>query len=259
VAKDPARRGELEGFLYRLLEAVRVVAVLASPVMPGACARIHAMLGLGEREPGPEDLAWGRLTPGQPLGAIAPLFPRVEKEDLAAEAAAGPVATTETTETTASAAKKARLPKRKEPPVPEMTPPPDAGEKPATPAAAAATPAATPAGALPAAGERIDISDFAKVELRAARVTAAEKIAGSKKLVKLQVELGSESRQVVAGIAESYAPEVLVGKTVVLVVNLKPAKLMGVESNGMVLAGSIDGKAVLCTFDAEVAPGTKVK
>jgi methionyl-tRNA synthetase len=107
--------------------------------------------------------------------------------------------------------------------------------------------------------DRIDIAEFARVELRAARVTAAEKIAGSKKLIKLQVDLGSEARQVVAGIAESYAPEALVGKTIILVANLKPAKLMGVESNGMVLAGSIDGKAVLCTFESEVAPGTKVK
>jgi methionyl-tRNA synthetase len=158
-------------------------------------------------------------------------------------------------ETTARAAKKPRSPRRKELPVPDTIPPvPEPGEKPATPAAAASTPPAAPA-----AGERIDISEFAKVELRAAKVTAAEKIAGSKKLVRLQVDLGDESRQVVAGIAESYAPESLVGKTVVLVVNLKPAKLMGVESNGMVLAGSIDGKAVLCTFDSEVAPGTKVK
>ena len=97
------------------------------------------------------------------------------------------------------------------------------------------------------------------MELKAAKIVAAERISGSKKLVKLQVDLGSEQRQVVAGIAESYGPEALVGKTIVLVANLKPAKLMGVESNGMVLAGSIDGKAVLCTFDAEVAPGTKVK
>ncbi len=73
------------------------------------------------------------------------------------------------------------------------------------------------------------------------------------------MDLGSEQRQVVAGIAETYEPEALVGKTVVLVANLKPAKLMGVESNGMVLAGSIGGKAVLCSFEAEVAPGTKVK
>ncbi|PYQ24926.1 MAG: methionine--tRNA ligase, partial [Acidobacteria bacterium] len=85
------------------------------------------------------------------------------------------------------------------------------------------------------------------------------KIAGSKRLVKLVVDLGTETRQVVAGIAESYAPEALVGKRIVLVANLKPAKLMGVESNGMVLAGSVDGQAVLCTFDRDVAPGTKVK
>ena len=84
-------------------------------------------------------------------------------------------------------------------------------------------------------------------------------IAGSKKLVKLAVDLGTETRQVVAGIAESYAPESLVGKTIVLVANLKPAKLMGVESNGMVLAGTVDGRAVLCSFDGDVAPGTKVK
>ena len=116
-----------------------------------------------------------------------------------------------------------------------------------------------PSAAPAPAGDRIDIAEFAKVELKAARIAAAERISGSKKLVKLQVDLGSEQRQVVAGIAESYAPEALVGKTIVLVANLKPAKLMGVESNGMVLAGSIDGKAVLCTFDAEVAPGTKVK
>ncbi len=219
LAKDPGRRGELEAFLYRLLEGVRLVAVLASPVMPRAAARIFGMLGLGVREPGPDDLAWGRLEPGAPLGSIAPLFPRVDKTN-----------------------------DEKETPVSETTPPSPKPEP-----APAAAPASAPAG------ERIDISEFAKVELRAAKITAAEKIAGSKKLVKLQVDLGSESRQVVAGIAESYEPGALVGKTIVLVVNLKPAKLMGVESNGMVLAGSIDGKAVLCTFDADVASGTKVK
>jgi methionyl-tRNA synthetase len=224
LAKDPARRPELDAFLYRLLEGVRLVAVLASPVMPRAAARIHAMLGLGEREPGPDDLAWGRLAPGAPLGTIAPLFPRVDKSS-----------------------------EKKETPVSETTPPPAPKPEPGPAAPAAPAPAPAPGG------DRIDISEFAKVELRAAKVTAAEKVSGSKKLVKLQVDLGTETRQVIAGIAESYAPEALVGKTVVLVANLKPAKLMGVESNGMVLAGSIDGKAVLCTFDAEVAPGTKVK
>ena len=220
LAKDPARKGELDAFLYRLIEAVRLVAVLASPVIPRASARIFAMLGLGEREPGSGDLAWGRLEPGARLGEITPLFPRVDKSP-------------DSKETSVS----------ENPPLkPEPAPVPNG-----------------PAPAVSAAGERIDIADFAKIELRAARITAAEKIAGSKKLVKLQVDLGGETRQVVAGIAESYDPEALVGKTIVLVANLKPAKLMGVESNGMALAGSEDGRAVLCTFDSSVAPGTKVK
>jgi len=240
LAKDPARRAELEAFLYRLLEGVRLVAVLASPVMPRAASRIFGMLGLGEREPGPDDLAWGRLEPGRPLGSIVPLFPRVDRD---AEPTPGSDGTP---------AVKAASKKQKETPVSETTPPPAPPRPEAAPAAAAA-PSTAPTG------DRIDIADFAKVELRAAKVTAAEKIAGSKKLVRLQVDLGSETRQVVAGIADAYEAEALVGKTVVLVANLKPAKLMGVESNGMVLAGSVDGKAVLCTFDAEVAPGTKVK
>ena len=217
-AKDPVRRPELEEFLYRLLEDVRRAAILVFPVMPRAAAKVFRMLGLSDREPGPEDLAWGRLEPGSPLGAIEPLFPRIE--------------------TAASAAREKTVPESDAPPAP-------------------ATHATQ--GAPPAASDRIDISDFARVELRAGRVTAAEKVAGSKKLVKLQVDLGSETRQVVAGIAETYTPETLVGKTLVLVANLKPAKLMGVESDGMVLAASLDGKAVLCTFDSDVPPGAKVK
>jgi methionyl-tRNA synthetase len=212
VARDKLRKPELDAFLYRLLEAVRLVAVMASPVVPRATSRILAMLGAGP-ELGPSSLEWGVLEPGSAIGAVEPLFPRVET-------------TLETKENTVS------------------------DTNPAAPAAPA-----TPAPAT----EKIDISDFAKVELRAARILEAEKVAGSKKLVRLQVDLGDEKRQVVAGIAESYAPESLVGLSVVIVANLKPAKLMGVESNGMVLAGSEDGKAVLCTFASPVPPGTKVK
>jgi methionyl-tRNA synthetase len=115
------------------------------------------------------------------------------------------------------------------------------------------TPAQAPAAGL------ITIDEFAKLELRVALVKSAEKIAGSKKLLKLSVDLGDEVRQIVSGIADAYTPESLVGRKVVLVANLKPAKLMGVESFGMVLAASLDGKAVLCSFDADVPPGTKVK
>jgi methionyl-tRNA synthetase len=216
MAKDPHQASRLDALLYDLLEGVRLISLLVHPVMPRAAGRIFRMLGLPDRDPGPGDLEWGRLEPGSALGAIEPLFPRIEK-------AADP------------AAKEKTVPDSNTPPLP-------------------ATPAATPP-----APDRIDIADFAKIELRAALVTAAEKVEGSKKLVKLQVDLGTEKRQVVAGIAESYAPETLVGKKVVIVANLKPAKLMGVESNGMVLAASVDGKAVLCTFDGDVPPGAKVK
>jgi methionyl-tRNA synthetase len=223
LAKQPNRKEELHAFLYRLLDAVRLVAVLASPVIPRASGRIFRMLGLGDHDPTPKDLEWGRLEPGTPLGTIEPLFPRVE--------------------TDRDHGKKSESSK-KEKIVTETTPP---------------VPAALSAAGPGPASDKIDIAEFAKVELRAAVIKEAEKIAGSKRLVKLQVDLGTETRQVVAGIAESYAPEALVGKRIVLVANLKPAKLMGVESNGMVLAGSVDGQAVLCTFDRDVAPGTKVK
>ncbi len=211
LAKDPARKGELEAFLYRLLEGVRLVAAAASPVVPRAASRILTMLGVNKPF-APEGLEWGRLPPGTVLGTIEPLFPRIE--------------------TAREGARKNSTEEKKT--MTDILPPVPADDK-------------------------VDIADFAKVELRAARITAAERIANSKKLVKLQVDLGTEVRQVVAGIAEAYAPEALVGKTIVLVANLKPAKLMGVESNGMVLAGTVDGRAVLCAFDGDVAPGTKVK
>ena len=100
-----------------------------------------------------------------------------------------------------------------------------------------------------------------KVELRVARVIAAERVPKSRKLLKLNVDVGNgEARTLVAGIAESYEPEALVGRTIVVVFNLNPAKLMGIESNGMVLAASPDGgKATLVSFDEPPAPGTRVR
>ena len=95
--------------------------------------------------------------------------------------------------------------------------------------------------ATPEVDTRITIDEFMKVELRVAKVVTAERVPKSKKLIKLEVDLGSEVRVVVAGIAGAYEPEALVGRTVVVVTNLKPAKLMGVESNGMVLAASLEG------------------
>ncbi len=214
LAKEPSRRAELQDFLYRLIEAVRLVSILAYPVMPPAARRISAMLGLTDERPSPSDLAWGRLAPGASLGDVTPLFPRIEVAQ----------------------------PTQKEEPVPEI----------AVPKAEAASPA-------PSQPERIDIAEFAKIDLRVAQVLTAERIPGANKLLKLQVSLGSEERQIVAGIAEGYEPEMLVGRKIALVANLKPAKLRGVESNGMLLAASNEGRAVLLTFESDVPVGTKIK
>ena len=111
-----------------------------------------------------------------------------------------------------------------------------------------------------AAADKISIDDFMKVDLRVAKVLTAEKVPNSRKLVKLSIDVGTEQRTLVAGIAEAYEPEQLVGRTIVMVFNLKPAKLMGIESNGMVLAASPDGgKPTLVGFDQEVAAGTRVR
>lgn len=134
---------------------------------------------------------------------------------------------------------------------------------PTPPAAAPATPAAAPAPAPAAAApepEKISIDDFMKVELRVAKVLSAERVPNSKKLMKLSVDLGSETRTIVAGIADAYEADALVGRTIVVVANLKPAKLMGIESNGMVLAGSPEGgKPVLVGFDNPPPPGSRVR
>ena len=128
-------------------------------------------------------------------------------------------------------------------------------------ASAPATAASQPAAAPAASGtDRISIDDFMKVDLRVAKVLTAEKVPNSRKLVKMTIDVGAEQRTLVAGIAEAYEAEQLVGRTVVIVFNLKPAKLMGIESNGMVLAASPDGgKPTLVGFDQEIAPGTRVR
>ena len=107
--------------------------------------------------------------------------------------------------------------------------------------------------------ELIGIEDFMKVDLRVGRIVSAERVTKSEKLVKLQVDIGSETRQVVAGIGKSYTPEELVSRSVVIVANLKPAKLMGVESQGMLLAGSSGDLLAVATFDREMKPGARVK
>jgi methionyl-tRNA synthetase len=105
----------------------------------------------------------------------------------------------------------------------------------------------------------IDIADFGRVNLRVAQVLACERVEGTDKLLKLQITLGDEQRQIVAGIAQHYAPEDLIGKKVVVVANLKPAKLRGIESQGMLLAASDAETVSILTPFKDVAVGSKVK
>jgi methionyl-tRNA synthetase len=106
---------------------------------------------------------------------------------------------------------------------------------------------------------QISIEDFARVQMRVGQVMEAERIEGSRKLIRLRVDIGTEVRQVVAGIAEAYEPASLLNRKVVIVANLKPARLMGVESNGMIVAASADGRPVLATFTEEVPNGALLK
>jgi methionyl-tRNA synthetase len=145
------------------------------------------------------------------------------------------------------------------------TPPAGGAEAPtsAGPTAPTTAPVSSVAAGVPAvesASAKIGIEDFARVEMRVGLVMSAEKVAGADKLLKVMVDIGDEVRQIVAGIAVAYTPEELVGRKVVIVANLAPRKLRGVESNGMIVAAStLEGKPVLCTFAEEVSVGARLK
>jgi methionyl-tRNA synthetase len=206
-----------------------VVAALIDPAMPETAVRIRRMLGVGEERW--TSLAAGGLAQGAKLGPVEPLFPRIEK--------------------TVEELRTMTQPRETSPAAPG--PAPGAG----TVAASQPPPAQT---AAPVDDGRISIDDFMRVELRVAKVLEAEAVPKSKKLLKLTIDVGTERRTIVAGIAEAYAPDQLVGRTVVIVANLKPAKLMGVESNGMVLAASPDGGLPsLVQVDPSIAPGARVR
>jgi methionyl-tRNA synthetase len=227
----------LDEVLWTAAEGTRLAAVLLSPVMPGSAERMLDRLGAPARRI--PDLRWSNdaalLTTGtRHLTKGEALWPRFE-----AEASSTVIVTTKETLVTDTPA----VP----PPVPAA--PPEAAPAP-TPAAASA----------PVVDTRLSIDDFMKVDLRVAKVLTAERVPNSKKLMKLAVDLGTETRTIVAGIAETYEADALIGRTIVIVANLKPAKLMGIESNGMVLAASdAQGKPTLIGFDQPPAPGSKIK
>jgi methionyl-tRNA synthetase len=239
--QDEESRSRLGTILYTSAEALRIVTALAHPVIPDATSRIWAQLGLGDIRKFPlSELKWGQLQLGTKLGNVEPVFPRADKsaiermQKMEEQQPGGP-----TTEAQPDAAPHAMAT------LPEAKPAPAAS-------------AAKPAGTVP--DGKISIDDFARVELRVGEVKAAEKVKGADKLLRLEVDLGTEVRQIVAGIAESYAPELLVGRKVVIVANLAPRKLRGLESNGMIVAASPDGgKPVLAGFLEDVPVGTRLK
>jgi len=209
-------------------EAVRIAAVLLLPIMPTSAAEILRRVGEGKRvaDIRVSDGAW-RPDGERIIAKADAMWPRTETSQ-----------------------RSTRVEETKNPGAAAV--PPSSAQPPAPSTAAAASAAATDG--------KISMDDFMKVELRTAKVLAAEKVPNSRKLVKLSVDVGTEQRTLVAGIAEAYEAEALVGRTVVIVFNLKPAKLMGIESNGMVLAASPEGgKPTLVGFDQEISPGTRVR
>jgi methionyl-tRNA synthetase len=256
MAQDPTRRVELERVLYATAEALRIAALLAHPIIPDATQKIWEQLGqAGQLEDVRiNELQWGGLKPGTRIGAPEGVFPRAEKIETLEKIDAmenqirNPGSTPSDTATTAT----------KQPTEGATTGTSAAGSSAMPAGAPVAGTAATAAAAAPA---KIAIEDFAKVELRVGVVKSAERIQGADKLLKLLVDIGDEVRQVLAGIALGYAPEELVGRKVVIVANLAPRKMRGLESNGMLLAASVgpDGKPVLCTFAEDVPAGAKVK
>jgi methionyl-tRNA synthetase len=236
--QDDESRSRLATILYTSAEALRIVTALVHPVIPDATAKIWAQLGLDDIRKFPlSDLQWGQLKLGTKLGDVQPVFPRADKsaiERMQQMEEVGRVAAVVSEEKIIEQ------------------------EKAEVPAPAASAPTAKPAVVLP--DGKISIEDFAKVELRVGQVIVAEKVKGADKLLRLEVDLGTEVRQVVAGIAEAYAPETLVGRKVVIVVNLAPRKLRGLESNGMIVAASPEGgKPVLASFLEDVPVGTRLK
>ncbi|WHZ15529.1 MAG: Methionyl-tRNA synthetase [Nitrospira sp.] len=234
LAKKPETRPELNNVLNALAKALRSLCLYTYPFMPNMAAEMSQQLGLNL------DFTKPLLSEGYPSEGIVPgtriqkgraLLPRIESKPQGAKNVTDAPASSQPT---------------------TVTPP-------STAAASQSQPPAASAPAPAAAPPQITIDEFMKIQLKTAKVLTAERVPKSEKLLKLQVSLGSEQRQIVAGIGKKYEPEALVGKTIVIVANLKPAKLMGIESQGMVLAAGDSEVRGLATFIEDVEPGTKVK
>jgi len=249
--EDSDSKARLATILHTAVEALRIVTALVHPVIPEATARIWAQLGLGEiQQLNLRELAWGQIQAGTKLGKVEPVFPRADKSMIERMQQMEHERSTEG--------------EKKTDPQPAGTGA-EAGQR-ATEAIAGSQSSGAPL--IPSAGmsgtsagpDKITIDDFLKIEMRVGEIKVAEKVKGADKLLRMEVDIGSEVRQVVAGIAKAYEPEKLVGRKVVIVANLQPRKLRGLESNGMIVAASLDdGQPVLAGFLEDIPVGAKLK
>ncbi|HKR15431.1 MAG TPA: methionine--tRNA ligase [Pyrinomonadaceae bacterium] len=231
LAKDENQRHTLGAVLYRAAETLRWLSVLLYPVMPEASRALAKQMGLNESPDklDPATLKWGELREGTQIGDVQPIFPRLDKSQIMSD-----------------------IQDTQKPVVADVATEP------------APSPPMTHATEADAVGivSFIEIDDFAKVDLRAGTVLSAERIPKADKLLLLKIDLNeAEPRQVLAGIAQYYEPEQLIGRKVVVVANLKPRKLRGYESQGMVVAASYgeEGRPVIATFTEDVPNGARLK
>jgi methionyl-tRNA synthetase len=238
LAKDANQEQTLNAVLYRSAETLRWLGVMLYPVMPTAAREIHVQLGLTD-EVGKIDargLRWGDLKPGVQIQEVKPLFPRIDKAKTMEEIRE----------------QKSEIRSQ------ESEPPAVAGGQPEGSGQHATEADAGAVGVT----NFIDITDFTKIDLRVGEVKTADRIPKADKLLLLTVDIGEEKpRQILAGIAQYYEPEQLVGRKIVIVANLKPRKLRGYESQGMLLAASVgdEGKPVIATFAEDVPNGARLK
>jgi methionyl-tRNA synthetase len=284
LAADPEQKFKLSFVLYAAAELIRIITALLYPVMPYATAKVWAQLGLGDIELAArngelKNLEWGGLKPGTKLGPLSPVFPRAPKEliqimtDMENPTPPAPsrFVDEKTTHTT---------------PAPED--PTHPGAAPRTSTLSEPNPGATVGGSAALSTERtgtpphqeaaasgifaaaaattpdtpqIAIDDFVKIDLRVAKIIVAQHIPKADKLLRLEVDLGYEKRQILSGIAEWYTPEELLGRTIVIIANLAPRKMRGLESHGMLLAASHgeNGKPILATFAEDIELGSRLK
>ena len=276
LAKDENQKQTLNAVLYRAAETIRWLCVMLYPVMPTATLEIWNQLGLDTKEGSgpaafdPNNLKWGGLASGTPIREVKPVFPRIDKiktmkEINEAQTAKSDIQTQG--DVTSSVSPSAPSEAAQSHSGAHAT---EADAVPGGPNADATAPSppmqhATEADAVPGAAgvtNFIDITDFTKVDLRVGEVLTAERIPKADKLLLLSVDVGEEApRQILAGIAQYYEPEQLVKRKIAVVANLKPRKLRGYESQGMLLAASVgaEGKPVIATFTEDVPNGARLK